>query len=154
MWQRIQTVFLALTALFMIATIFFPIWKGAEEDGVARILYPLHYTIDEGNGPLVNYFPYSLTAILAVASATLSMISVTRYKNRLLQMKLGAFNSLIMAGVIISAVYFSNKFVNEFGQGYQGLGLYLPMGGVICNLVANRFIRRDEKLVRDSERIR
>ena len=34
------------------------------------------------------------------------------------------------------------------------LGTMLPMGGLIFNSLANRFIRRDEKLVRDSDRMR
>ena len=36
----------------------------------------------------------------------------------------------------------------------HGFGLYLPGAAVIFNLIANRFIRKDEKLVRDSDRIR
>ena len=35
-----------------------------------------------------------------------------------------------------------------------GLGLWLPGAAVICNLLANRFIRKDERLVRDADRLR
>jgi hypothetical protein len=69
-------------------------------------------------------------------------------------MKLGALNSLLLAGTILSAFIFSNQLTKEFHGGQLGLGLWLPGIAVLCNLLANRFIRRDEKLVRDSNRLR
>jgi hypothetical protein len=96
-----------------------------------------------------------LTAILAIASATLAIIAITKYKNRFAQMKIGALNSLFMAGTIGSAVYFASQLIKSLETGGEyGLGLWLPGVAVLCNLLANRFIRRDEKLVRDSERLR
>jgi len=70
-------------------------------------------------------------------------------------MKLGALNSLFMAVTIFSSVYFATDLIKatEAGGRY-GLGLWLPGLAVICNLVANFFIRKDERLVRDSERLR
>lgn len=72
----------------------------------------------------------------------------------MLQMKLGALNSLLLVGAIGSSVYLASQLVNQFQGGNYGFGLYLPGAAVICNLIANRFIRKDEKLVRDSDRIR
>lgn len=154
MWQRIQTVFLAVAIISLVVTIFLPIWVYQDASGQSHQLYPLHYTIVQNGERTTQYFPYALTAILAIAAATLAVISIRNFKNRLLQMKLGALNSLFMAGTIASAVIFSNQFVKNFQGGQYGLGLWLPGIAVICNLLANRFIRRDEKLVRDSERLR
>jgi hypothetical protein len=67
---------------------------------------------------------------------------------------MGALNSLFMAGTIASAVIFSNQLMKTYSGGVYGLGLWLPGIAVVCNLLANRFIRRDEKLVRDSNRLR
>src|SRR5687767_8468119 len=112
MWQRIQTVFLAIVIISLIATIFFPVWTYLDPSGKSYALYPLHYTIKDnaaaGEVPTISYFPYCLTAILAIASATLAFIAIGKYRNRVLQMKLGALNSLFMAGTIGAAVYFSN----------------------------------------------
>ena len=69
-------------------------------------------------------------------------------------MKLGALNSLFLAGTIAAAFIFSNQLAKEFGGGQFGLGLWLPGIAVLGNLIANRFIRRDERLVRDSDRLR
>ena len=71
----------------------------------------------------------------------------------MLQVKLGALNSLFMVGIIAAAVLFSNSFVKTFG-GMYGFGLWLPGVAVLSNMLANFFIRRDEKIVRDSNRLR
>lgn len=154
MWQRIQTVFLAIAILFLSATIFFPIWRFNDPLGQAHALFPFHYTVTQNGVANVQYFPYCITAILLVASITIAVIEIGKYKDRVLQMKLGALNSLFMAGSIASAVIFSNQFIKTFNGGDYGLGLWLPGVAVVCNLVANRFIRRDERIVRDSNRLR
>jgi hypothetical protein len=158
MWQRIQTLFLVIVIGTLVATIFLPIWGYEDSSGKIHELYPLHYTIKEatanGESRNTSYMPYAITAMLVIASATLALIELRNYKNRMLQMKLGALNSLFMAGAIASAVIFSNGFIKTFQGGGYGLGLWLPGVAVICNLIANRFIRRDEKLVRDSGRLR
>jgi len=110
--------------------------------------------VTQKGGATTEYFPYSTTAILAIAAATLAFIEVGKYKKRVLQMKLGALNSLFMAGSIVCAVIFSNQLLKTYEGGMYGLGLWLPGVAVICNLLANRFIRRDERLVRDSQRLR
>jgi hypothetical protein len=154
MWQRIQTVFLAIAILSLIATIFLPIWVYNSGQQLHE-LYALHYTIRQGDNIIsTQYLPYSITAMVTIAALTLALIEIRRFKDRMLQMKLGALNSLFMAGTIACAVIFSNPLVKEFQGGHYGLGLWLPGVAVICNLLANRFIRRDERIVRDSNRLR
>jgi hypothetical protein len=154
MWQRIQTVFLAIAILSLIATIFLPIWV-YDSGEQAHKLYALHYSSYQGENIIKqSYLPYSVTAMIAIAALTIAIIEIRKFKDRMLQMKLGALNSLFMAGTIASAVIFSNGLIKEFQGGQYGLGLWLPGVAVICNLLANRFIRRDEKIVRDSNRLR
>jgi Domain of unknown function (DUF4293) len=154
MWQRKQTIFLSVTAFCMIFMIFFPIWKATDGD-VERSLFPLHYTVKTGDVIDTIYFPYALCAILAVAAATIAIFEIGKFEDRLLQMKLGALNALLMAGSLGSAIYFAMQMikVNQVAGQYEW-GLWLPAVAMINNLIANRFIRRDEKLVRDSNRIR
>jgi len=101
-----------------------------------------------------TYFPYVVTAMLAAAAATVAVIQIRKFKDRLLQIKLGAFNSILMAGTISAAVVFATGFYKEFQGGQYSFGMYLPGVAVICNWLAMRFIRKDEKLVRDSDRLR
>ncbi len=85
----------------------------------------------------------------------IAVIEIGKFENRLLQLKLAALNSLLMAGAIGSSVYFATRLIkaNQLAGEY-GLGLWLPAVAMISNMIANRFIRKDEKLVRDSDRIR
>ena len=151
MWQRIQTVFLAIVIVTLLVSLVFPIWS-VEVNGEARVLTAFYYL----NNGAYQYNPYSLTAILAIAAATIAFTEITKFKNRLTQVKLGALNSLFLVGVLGLAFYFSNQLMKDIvgAKGQYGVGMWLPFAAVICNMLANRFIRRDEKLVRDSERLR
>jgi hypothetical protein len=154
MWQRKQTIFLALTSVCMVLMIFFPVWVASDNE-VEKMLYALHYTIRSGDARNTIYFPYAAIAILAVAAATVAIIEIGKFENRLLQLKLGALNSLLMMAALGTAVYFATRLIksNQLAGEY-GFGLYLPAAAMISNMIANRYIRKDEKLVRDSERIR
>src|SRR4051812_14723876 len=98
MWQRIQTLFLLIAIIALITSIFIPIWVYQDLAGDKHELYALHYTIKHEAQRNTQYFPYSLTAILSIAAATIAFISLRSFKNRMLQMKLGALNSLFIAG--------------------------------------------------------
>lgn len=151
MWQRIQTVFLAIVIVALLVSLVLPIWT-AEVNGETTVLTSFYYL----SNSTYQYNPYSLTAIIAVAAATIALTEITKFKNRLTQIKLGALNSLFLVGVLFASFYFSNQLMKslEGAKGQYGLGMWLPFVAVICNLLANRFIRRDEKLVRDSDRLR
>ena len=83
----------------MALSIFFPLWE-ATDNGVERMLFPLQYTIKSGDARNIIYYPYALCAILAVAAATVAIIEIGKFENRLLQLKLSALNSMLMAGAI------------------------------------------------------
>lgn len=154
MWQRLQTVFLSIAAAALIIMILFPVWESTTAGGRVT-LYPLYLRVQNGKLLTESYFPYSFIALLAIAGATVSIYSIGKYKDRLLQLKLGAFNSLLLAGCGFLSVYFSLKLQRESQvEGYFGMALYLPFAAMVLNAVANRFIRRDEKVVRDSDRLR
>jgi hypothetical protein len=155
MWQRLQTLFLGLVVIILIVSMFLPLWKYVDSSGIRYELYPLHYSVIEGEQRNTAYFPYSITAILMVAAATVAITTIRRFDNRLTQMKLAAFNTLFLMGVMGAVVYFSSKLNDEFK--YVGLSrgaLWTIFSAVLFNWIAMRLIRRDEKIVRDSDRLR
>lgn len=154
MWQRIQTVFLLVVVVAMVALIFLPIWVHQPGTENAHQLYALHYTEKLNGVATTLYYPYCITAMLAVAAATVSFISLRKFNNRRLQMKLGALNSLIMLGLMVCIVIFIFDLAKTHPSAMYGMGFWMVAIGVAANFLANRFIRRDEKLVRDSERLR
>ena len=158
MLQRIQTVFLLLVVLLMGASMIFPLWTYSPEDSEVFFgLKSFYFTnVDPAQGIEDRvYFPFSLVASLAIASMVVTIIELTKFENRLLQMKLGALNSLLMAATMGLGVYFATDLMEAKGvAGVYGTGLFLPAAAMICNVIANRFIRKDEKLVRSVDRIR
>lgn len=150
MWQRIQTVFLVITVASLAVALVQPIWQIQSGDSMI-ILTPFYLL----KNAVYSYLPYSITAVLAVAGITIALIEIRRYDNRQLQIKLGALNSLILMCVMISAVWFTSDLSKEFSADFKyGLGLYLTFAAVISNWLAVRFIRRDERMVKDSDRLR
>ena len=95
MWQRKQTIFLAIAAASLILMIFFPVWQVKTESSSVT-LYPLYLKSMQGEARTDTYFPYSIIAILAIAAATLAIFEIGKFENRLLQIKIGAVNSLLI----------------------------------------------------------
>jgi len=158
MWQRIQSVFLGLGILGLLGALFLPIWEGAK-DGVVYRLYPIYFMTKEttasGSNITSQYFPFCITSILIVAALTIAVQEFRRFDNRLLQIKLGTLNSLVLVGVMLCIVLFSKQVTQTYQVAWSyDLSLYLTFGAVACNWLAMRFIRRDEKLVKDSDRLR
>jgi hypothetical protein len=150
MWQRVQTVFLGLTVVSLMVSLVQPIWQITEPE-VTRVLTPFYY-LHQG---AYHYMPYALTAVLGIASITVALSEIKRYDKRLVQIKLGAFNSVLLAGMMICAVWFASQLSEQYpGNFSYGLGLYMIGVAVITNWLALRFIRKDEQLVKDSDRIR
>lgn len=159
MWQRVQTVFLAVAVIALLASLVFPIWT-IDVNGDTTVLTSFYLAkaikAQSMEGAEYSYMPYSVTAMLCVAAITLAIMGIVKYKNRMTQMKIGALNSFFLVGVVLASFWFSNGLIKNMnaGSGAYGLGMWLPGVAVLCNLLANRFIRRDEKLVRDSNRLR
>ncbi len=154
MWQRKQTVFLSIAIACLVGMIFFPVWQ-AKTETTQMTLYPLYYGVKQGEANTIVYFPYSLIAILGIAAATVAAIAIGKFENRLLQLKLGALNSLLMAGCMGSAAYLAIKLIQaNHISGSYGVSLFFPAVAMVFNAIANRFIRKDENLVKDSDRLR
>ena len=166
MLQRVQTIFLLCVAVSMILMLIFPIWeKEAQgEDQGERITIDafqqthVQTNTDDGeNMAQGENKPTFYIAILAILAAIVAAVSIFKYDNRLTQIKLGALNSLLIAGAMGTSLYFtmnSEKIIEPGIQGSYQIGFFMPVAALIFNLMANRFIRRDEKLVKSVDRLR
>ncbi|QSE98076.1 DUF4293 domain-containing protein [Fulvivirga lutea] len=159
MLQRIQTIFLILVVLFMGLSFLFPLWTLTNEEGIiTHQLFNLKlniFSLEDGSLTEV-YYPYLFVGVLAATTMVIAILEISKFKNRLLQMKLGALNAMLMAGTLGIGVYFATDLINSMvsNGGAYGPGLFLPAAAMICNIIANRFIRKDERLVRSVDRIR
>ena len=162
MLQRVQSIFLLGVALCMGLLLVTDIWEETLPDQNQRIeldAYALQTTslssADEGNFTVVHNTWF--IAAFATLSAIVAFYEIFCYKNRLTQLKLGFLNVLLMMVVLGSTVYFIFEGETLSANATQGdfeTGIYLPGLALIFNLLANRFIRRDEQLVRSVDRLR
>ncbi|MFC2123724.1 DUF4293 domain-containing protein [Bacteroidota bacterium] len=159
MIQRIQSIFLLLVAAGMTLFLIFPLWIkfNADTGELYQITACQLNHIDGSGNESKIYFPYIISAGLAFLSIVVALFEIFQYKNRLNQIKMGAINSLIMAGALITAIYLTytgqTDFIPEIRGKYM-MGVFFPVGALLFNSLANRFIRKDEELVRSVDRIR
>jgi len=98
-----------------------------------------------------------LIAAFAAASAAVALFEISQFRNRFTQLRLGILNLLLILCTIGAGFYFSNlgeQMLNIKMLGTYQAGFYLPTLALLLNLLANRFIRRDEQLVRSMDRLR
>ncbi|MGB3617209.1 MAG: DUF4293 domain-containing protein [Catalinimonas sp.] len=163
MIQRVQTLLLAGVVILMIAGIFVPSWEKHQADtGELATLDALaltHLQPAEGGEDFITNVAAQTwyIALLCALAAGIAAFEIFQFNNRLLQMKLGAFNSLVIAGVVVAVMLLSRQGEALFDPmvvGKYQAGFYLPMAAIFMNIVANRFIQRDERLVRSMDRLR
>jgi hypothetical protein len=153
MIQRIQSVFLLLLALSMLSLLALPLWHKVDALTHQELtLTAFNYTAINMPKPATGA-PVWIIGVLALASAAVAAYEIFQFRNRFTQLKLGMLNLLLLVATFGAAFYFSNQgeaLLNPKLEGQFQPAFYLPTLGLMLNLLANRFIRRDEQLVRNS----
>jgi hypothetical protein len=158
MLQRIQTLLLAVVSIAMLAVTALPIWEkssAALNEKVTLTSYALEYFKGTDSVSSSNTM---VIIILALISTCIAAFSITQYKKRMLQMTLGLANSIVIAIILGYTFYQVFKvgipMFEPQNQGSYGTGFYAAVLAMLCNMIANRFIRRDEMLVKSADRMR
>ncbi|WP_448519395.1 DUF4293 domain-containing protein [Rhodoflexus sp.] len=157
MIQRIQSVFLLLVMLSMTLMLFFPLWSKQNPETGAQASLTIATLLHQADGQVVhkqNVIYLGIGAAIAIVLAGMALFS---YKNRKLQVLINLINTLVLSAVLIGEVWLSfqgEKFFLPTVKGAYGIGFYMPGVALVCNALANRFIRRDEMLVRSMDRLR
>ena len=95
---------------------------------------------------LVEHFP--LVRLLIFLSAGLSIFAIFQFKNRQRQILIGSISR-----VMITIAFFLLVFVYRKNQDFA-LGTMLLVIPFVALIIANIFIKKDEKLVKSADRIR
>ena len=136
MIQRIQTLYLILAVVISAGLIFvFQLWTNSEGVSV--------FAKD-------NY----LYLGLFIGSALLSLISIFSYKNRKTQFMLGRLNIILNFILLGIFVYQSLNVSGEADVSEKGIGILLPVFSIVCLVLANKAIKKDEDLVKSVDRLR
>ncbi len=158
MLQRIQTLLLALVAIAMLAVTALPMWEKSSatlNEKVTLTSFALEHSKAMTSVSSSNTM---VIALLAIISACIAAFSITQYRKRMLQMTLGLINSILIAVVLGYTFYQVFKvgipMFEPDNQGSYGAGFIAAVVAMLCNMIANRFIRRDEMLVKSADRMR
>lgn len=165
MIQRIQSVFYLLAFVFFTLTAVFPvinkISQSNTESSVSEKLEMRVFGVNyERTSPDVYHERQDTLAIgsLTFAMAIFSLLLIFQYKNRQLQLKIGRFVVIIGSALcVMIAVYASRTsslFQNQLVDTIYGVALFTPILGVIFAFMGNRFVQKDEDLVKSADRIR
>ncbi|MCC5939695.1 MAG: DUF4293 domain-containing protein [Lunatimonas sp.] len=159
MIQRLQSVFLLLVAITMFSLPFLTIWvqvNPSQTEQLKLTSWAL-VTTSINSGQIIEHNNNYLIGILAVVAGLIAVYSLLQYKNRTRQMFLNMINSLVMGiclGATVFITYNANETFNPEATGAYIIGFYAIIFALIMNMLANRFIRKDEMLVRSVDRIR
>lgn len=147
MIQRIQTVYLLIVTALLIAAMCLPMGYFVETAGD----HPFKALGVDVNGAFQS--TWGLFGILMV-STIVAFATIFLYKNRMLQIRMSIFNSLLLVGYYIAFVAFYFAFNNDVNQFRLGWALCLPAVSIILNVLAIRAIGRDEVMVKAADRLR
>ena len=136
MWQRIQTLYLLISAALCAALLFGVAYKVADPDGMLEVTY---FQLQK---------PYF--AILLCILSFLVALALIVYKSRILQMRLAVLSGIIAFGMQLwlAWMYFS------FEGAVFRWTVILPLVICVCNFLAARGCFQDQMVLESAYRVR
>lgn len=152
MIQRIQSVYLLVVTILLVVAMCLPAGLFTEGGGVTgNVFKPLGISMADGSFRST----WGLFGILLL-SAIIAFCSIFLFRNRMLQVRMTIFNSILLIGYYIAFIVFIFVLKSDLGDMTFRLGwaLSLPSVSIILNYLAFRSIYRDELMVRAADRLR
>jgi len=137
MIQRIQSIWLLFAAVCVFLTLKFSTYVGTNKD-----LIPSTFLNGVATLPLI---------FVTLAVGILTLITIFLYKNRKLQLRLTILAVLMEAGLVF--LYY-NEIQTFIGKGTFSITAILHVAVIVFLILAARGIRSDNKLIKDSNRLR
>ncbi len=153
MIQRVQTIYLAVSLLLVVLIFVVPIAQ-LTYDSQQFITFRTTGFYDNASGT-ISVQTLSVVILMAVIIFMYG-ISIFLYKRRVLQGRICIINIILLAGLLAVFIYHLAFFVQRVpGVNWSpGLSFLFPPVAIILTWLAFRGIRKDELLVRLSDRIR
>ncbi|NSW45115.1 MAG: DUF4293 domain-containing protein [Bacteroidales bacterium] len=149
MIQRIQTLFLLIAFVLQIMMFFQPLAILQINDATFYEIYIKGYVFNDQ----IQY-SYSLL-IFNIITILLNLIIIFLYKNRILQMRFNIYNTILLIGLQGIVAYIIYETAHQLNaEIFLQYASILPIIIAILHLLAFKYIKRDEELVRSADRIR
>lgn len=149
MIQRIQSVYLLLVTALLITSMCLPLGNFIGVDGATYVFKPLGVEINEA-----FHSTWGVFGILLL-SAIVAFATIFLFKNRMLQIRMSIFNSLLLIGYYMAFLAFMFVLKKDLHASFQvSWAVCLPVICIILNYLAIRAIGRDEVMVKAADRLR
>jgi ABC-type branched-subunit amino acid transport system permease subunit len=150
MIQRIQSVYLLVVTILLVVCLCTPVGSYIAADYSVSEFTNLSITSPDG---VKDYAPWALFAILSVA-ALLAVVTIFLFKNRMLQIRLTIFSTILLVGYYATLITFIFMLKGENNTYSASWTVCLPAVAIILNWLAIRAIGKDEVLVKAYDRLR
>lgn len=154
MIQRIQSVFLLLAAICLAMLFTKPMSFISIFGDVSYLKASSQAMLKDG---LFTVDDHIILLILVLIAIVGSLITIFLFKNRKLQMKLIRIIIVICIVSLILAILLFGKDYQLIQEGTEitiGFGYLAPVLALVFTVLALRYIHKDEKLIRSSDRLR
>ncbi len=129
MIQRVQSIYLLCASIFAVVLLFIPFWR-------------------------IHLILYAGVVILS----TICILNIFLYKKRVLQMSLGRSSIVLAILLLLGSIYLgmSPPYENYFPDIFMNkwMDILCLFAVIICIILANRNINKDEQLIRSMDRLR
>lgn len=156
MLQRLQSLFLLVVVITSVLMFFVPLVSF-----ISDLVYLKLFVYEFVNLTPGSEVQFSFTTVLPLTLLNLGVLAISlwtifRFKNRITQIKLVRFtlllSMLMIVGIFVlypNIIAKSTDAVSEFEA-----GAYIPIINLLFLFLANRYILKDEKLIRSVDRLR
>lgn len=136
MLQRIQSIWLLLASLCAFLTLKLPTYSGTTPDGIP-------------SSELMG-MPNFLLTVVTVIIGVLALITIFLYANRKLQFRLCLLG--IILEILLIFLYYTE--IKKYLEGTYALTSILHVGVMLFFFLAAKGINNDDKIIRESNRLR
>lgn len=149
MIQRIQSVYLLIVTVLLVIAMCLPVGNLIGLEG--NLIFKNFGVYGEQISDNSTWGMF----IILLLSSLISFATIFLYKNRMLQIRMSIFNTILLIGYYITFIAFmvilQKRYLASF---HLSWGLCLPLITIIFNYLAIRAIGKDEVLVKATDRLR
>jgi hypothetical protein len=162
MIQRVQSIFLLIAIIIPIVLIFIPL--GYVDTDLARYVYnsiSLKEMVPDGGASVIRLY---YLAFCLFMTSVLSCVALFSYKNRVKQMQIVSITMIVFLITLLLILWvcpdivfkkFFSARMEDFTFVFNTVPLLIMIViEAVCLFFANRFIKKDEELVRSADRLR
>ena len=165
MIQRIQTLWLAFIILITVATFFFPIVDFSFSFKSMNTIQQYGLMKPDSSPDSLQFIqttPAWSLIFMQIGVALIALIAIFLYKNRQLQVKFVASGLLLVTIYVAFLLFFKIDGLEKAIAGlystpvvnYNKISISFPVLQLLLFILAQRAIRKDDRIVRSSDRLR